>query len=364
MPHPTSNEPDKIETVVTIDVPEGQEGGVRLDVYLTGKLANATRAKVQRGIKGGGVDVNGRTRTRPSWGVQPGDTIVCRLMKPPPIVIAPEAIPLSVVYEDDHLLVVDKPAGMVVHPAYGHRSGTLVNALLHHVGAGPLAADEVEDEDDESVGLATDGAGSRYEGDPTVRPGLVHRLDKDTSGLMVVAKSDHVASELGKQFQDRTTRRNYLALVWGAPEASGRVETWLGRDPRDRKKMAVRPEGEGKWAATNYWVEEDLGHLAVARFKLETGRTHQIRVHAQHIGHPVFADATYGGDSIRYGPAAGSRKAFFANLFKRCPRQALHARTLGFRHPATGEEVDFESPVPEDMQAVIARIREVEGGGP
>ena len=278
-----SNEPDKIETIIEIDVPPGQEGGVRLDVYLTGKLANATRAKVQRGIKEGGVDVNGRTRTRPSWGVQPGDHIVCRVMKPPPIVVAPEAIPLDVVYEDDDLIVVNKPAGMVVHPAFGHRSGTLINALLHHVGAGPLAAEDLDDESDDDVGLAMDDVGPRFEGDLTIRPGLVHRLDKDTTGLMVVAKSDVVAGALGKQFAERTIDREYVALLWGVPDPpEGRVETWLGRDPRNRKLIAVRPEGDGKWAATNYWLEEDLGYLSLVRFKLETGRTHQIRVHAAH----------------------------------------------------------------------------------
>ena len=357
-----SGEPDKVETVVTLDVPAGQSP-VRLDHYLTEKLANTTRSRVQRGIKHGDVTVNGIVKTKPSWPVQPGDRIVATVMRPPPLELVPEDIPLNVVYEDDALIVVDKPAGMVVHPAFGHRSGTLVNALLHHVGAGTMRAQDFEGDDD-GVGLATSAAGPRYEGDPTARPGLVHRLDKETTGLMVVAKTDHAASELGKQFQDRTTRREYVALVWGSPAPEGRVETWLGRDPRNRKNMAVRPEGEGKWAATNYWIEEDLGHLAVARFKLETGRTHQIRVHAKHIGHPIFSDATYGGDAIRYGSAAGSRKAFFANLFKACPRQALHARTLGFRHPASGEAMDFERAMPEDMAYVIRRIREVEGGGP
>ena len=356
-----SNEPDKIETIIEIDVPPGQEGGVRLDVYLTGKLANATRAKVQRGIKEGGVDVNGRTRKRPSWGVQPGDHIVCRVMKPPPIVVAPEAIPLDIVYEDDDLIVVNKPAGMVVHPAFGHRSGTLINALLHHVGAGPLAAEDLDDESDDDVGLAMDDAGPRFEGDLTVRPGLVHRLDKDTTGLMVVAKSDVVAGALGKQFAERTIDREYVALLWGVPDPpEGRIETWLGRDPRNRKLIAVRPEGDGKWAATNYWLEEDLGYLSLVRFKLETGRTHQIRVHARHMGRPIFGDTTYGGDTIRFGPSVGSRKAFFHNQFATLPHQALHARTLGFTHPTSGEAVFFEAPIPPAMASVIDRIREVE----
>jgi 23S rRNA pseudouridine1911/1915/1917 synthase len=286
-------------------------------------------------------------------------------MRPPPIEIVPEAIPLTVIYEDDALLVVDKPAGMVVHPAYGHRSGTLVNALLHHVGGGPIRADEVDDADDDDVGLAVATAGPRYDGDPTVRPGLVHRLDKDTTGLMVVAKTDEAATHLGRQFAERTIRRRYLALVWGEPSPpEGRVESWLGRSPRDRRLVSVRPEGEGKWAATVYETVEPFGDTALVRFRLETGRTHQIRVHAKHIGHPVFGDTAYGGDRIRYGSAAGSRKAFITNLFKRLgPRQALHAHTLGFEHPTTGEPMDFEASLPDDMAWVVNRLRTVEGAG-
>jgi len=355
------SEPDRIETVLTLDVPPGQ-APVRIDVYLTDKTANATRSKVQRAIKDGRVSINGAIVTKASTPIQPGDAIECRVLRPPPIEIVPEDLPLSVVYEDEALLVVDKPAGMVVHPAYGHRSGTLVNALLHHVGAGPLAADDVEDADDDDVGLAVATAGPRFEGDPTVRPGLVHRLDKDTTGLMVVAKTDVVAAELGRQFAERTIRRRYLALVWGVPEAEGRVEGWLGRSPRDRRKVAVRPEGEGKWAATNYETVEAFAHTALVRFQLETGRTHQIRVHAASIGHPVVGDVAYGGDRIVYGPAEGSRKAFVRNLLSRLgPRQALHAHTLGFTHPMTGAALDFEAPLPDDMAWVLDRLRLVEG---
>ena len=359
--NPDSNEPDKIETLIELDVPPGQTP-VRIDVYLTEKTANATRSKVQKSIREGRVEVNGAAVTKVSTPVQPGDHIACRVMRPPPIEILPEDIPLSVVYEDDVLLVVDKPAGLVVHPAYGHRSGTLINALLHHVGAGPLSGDEIEDSDDDDIGLATASAGPRYEGDPTVRPGLVHRLDKDTTGLMVVAKTDLAAARLGKQFADRTISRRYLALVWGDVAEAGRVEGWLGRSPRDRKKISVRPEGEGKWAATTYEPVEALGYSTLVRLKLETGRTHQIRVHAQSIGHPVFGDPTYGGDRIVYGPAEGSRKAFMRNLFLALgPRQALHAATLGFVHPETGEAMTFEAPLPEDMAHVVERLRSVEG---
>ena len=359
----SQREPDPVETVLDLDVPSGQSP-VRIDVYLTDKTANATRSKVQRAIKDGRVAVNGRPVTKVSTPVQPGDRIRCTVMRPPPIEIVPEAIPLSVVYEDDALLVVDKPAGMVVHPAYGHRSGTLINALLHHVGAGPLAGDEIEDTDDDDLGLATATAGPRYDGDPTVRPGLVHRLDKDTTGLMVVAKTDVAAARLGQQFAGRTIQRRYLALVWGVPDGPGRVEGWLGRSPRDRKKISVRPEGEGKWAATAYEPVEAFAHAALVRFRLETGRTHQIRVHAASIGHPVFGDTTYGGDRIVYGSAEGSRRAFVRNLFARLgPRQALHAATLGFVHPVTGQAMAFEAPLPEDMAAVVNRLRRVEGSG-
>jgi 23S rRNA pseudouridine1911/1915/1917 synthase len=357
--------PDRLmeESLVEIAVPPGQEPGVRLDQYLTSKLPNVTRSKVQRGIREGRVAVNDAPQTKPSYPVQPGDRIVCRLLRPPPVEVVPEPIPLDVVYEDDWLLVVNKPAGMVVHPAYGHRSGTLVNALLHHVGAGPIATEDLggADDDEEDLGLSTISAGPRFEGDPTVRPGLVHRLDKDTSGLLVVAKDDAAHAALAAQFAERRIRRLYLALVWGVPDPpAGRVETWLGRDPRDRKRMAVRPEGQGRWAATNYETVEAFAHTALVRFRLETGRTHQIRVHALHLGHPLLNDATYGGDRIRAGPDSARRRPFFAHLFAAMPRHALHAHTLGFRHPATGQDLDFEVPLPEDMAYVLERLRQSE----
>ncbi len=355
-----SQEPDPVEVEIELLVPPGQ-APMRLDVYITDKTANATRSKVQKAIREGRVEVNDVAASKVSAPVQPGDRIVCRVLRPPPIDIVPEDIPIDVVYEDDALLVVDKPAGMVVHPAYGHRSGTLINALLHHVGAGPVSGDEINDTDDDDLGLATATAGPRYDGDPTVRPGLVHRLDKDTTGLMVVAKTDVAAAHLGKQFADRTIQRRYLALVWGEP-GHGRVEGWLGRSPRDRKKMSVRPDDEGKWAATRYESVEEFGFTSLVRFQLETGRTHQIRVHAASIGHPVFGDVTYGGDRIVYGSAEGSRKAFVSNLFKRLgPRQALHAATLGFVHPTSREPMSFEAPMPEDMDWVVGRLRTVEG---
>ena len=365
---------ERIETVLTFAVPPGYRERERLDVYLTTHVANATRAKVQAAIREGRVDVNGRTVTRVSPPVNAGDVLVCRVRRPPPLVAAPEPIPLNVVYEDDDLLVVDKPAGLVVHPAYGHRSGTLVNALLHHVGAGALAfdageGDDAEDDDegltDRAVGLSVVNARAQYAGAPTVRPGLVHRIDKDTSGLLVVAKHDAAHAHLAAQFARHDLEREYVALVWGVPDPpAGRAETFLGRDPRDRKKVAVVPEGRGKRAVTHYETLETFAHAALVRFRLETGRTHQIRVHALALGHPLLGDRAYGGDTVRRGPVTAARKAFFANLFKALPRQALHARTLGFRHPRDGRAVRFEAPLPADFQTALDRLREVEGAPP
>ncbi|QXD16101.1 RluA family pseudouridine synthase [Rhodocaloribacter litoris] len=356
---------EKIETILTFEVPPGYREGERLDVYLTRSIQNATRAKVQRGIREGRVTVNGRVATKASYTVQAGDVVVCRVLRPPPLVIVPEPIPLDVVYEDDDLLVVNKPAGMVVHPAYGHRTGTLVHALLHHVGGRALAVEDLEDEeetDDEAVGLSLVGAAPAGPGDPALRPGIVHRLDKDTSGLMVVAKHDAAHVHLARQFERRTIRRRYLALVWGHPDPpEGRIETHLGRDPRDRKRMAVVRPGHGKTAITNYRTLEHMAHTALVEFRLETGRTHQIRVHARHLGHPILGDPVYGGRQIRHGPDTGRRRAFFANLFTRMPRQALHAGTLGFTHPRTGAALDFTAPLPGDMQHVLDRLRQVEG---
>lgn len=352
------------ETILTLTVPAGYRENERLDVYLTRLVPNATRSKVQRGIREGRVEVNGEVRAKASYGVQAGDAITCRLLRPPPMEAQPEPIPLDLVYEDDHLIVVNKKAGMVVHPAYGHRSGTLVNALLYHVGGETLRfeADDEDDEDesgdDADVRLSTLNARPAGAGDPSIRPGIVHRLDKDTSGLMVVAKDDVTHAHLARQFFERTIERCYLALVWGVPEpASGRIEGALGRDPRDRKRMAVVPPERGKHAVTHYETVEGLAHTALLRFKLETGRTHQIRVHAQHIGHPVLGDATYGGRALCYGPVSGKRRAFFHNLFEAMPRQALHAHTLGFAHPHTSQRLHFTAGLPADMQHVLDRLR-------
>jgi len=369
------SEPDKQPTEFRFDVPAGYEAGERLDVYLTGFLLNATRARVQKGIKKGMVVVNNEVSTKPSRVVQAGDEIVCTLMKPPPMDILPEDIPLDVRYEDEHLLIVNKAAGMVVHPAFGHRTGTLVHALLHHMGSDPILLESSGDPDDDSDedsddepgsdgqigGLSTINLAPRFDGDPVLRPGIVHRLDKDTSGLLVVAKHDRAHVGLSRQFAERTTRRRYSAIVWGVPDpASGTVTTDLARDVRDRRKMATVDAGKGKHAITHYRVVEPFGYTALAEFRLETGRTHQIRVHAAHIAHPIFGDPVYGGDRIRYGRDEGQRRTFYGNLFKALPRQALHARSLGFTHPMTGEEMDFEAELPDDMEYVLDRLKKVD----
>ncbi len=353
---------EKQETLVELTVPDGYHEEGRLDVYITRFMQNASRTKVQRGIKEGRVTINDLVVKRPSHVVQPGDVIRCRVMRPPPLEVAPEAIPLTIVYEDDYLIIVDKAVGMVVHPAYGNRTGTLVNALLHHVGGGPLRLGQDDDTSDAGVGLSTINAAPARPGDPAIRPGIVHRLDKDTSGLMVVAKDDVTHRALARQFEERTIERSYLGLVWGVPDPpEGLIDAAIGRDPRDRKKVAVVAPNRGKHAVTEYETAEAMAFTALLRFRLQTGRTHQIRVHARHLGHPILGDPTYDGRSIRYGPATARRRAFFNNLFKAMPRQGLHAQTLGFVHPPSGETVHFTSDLPADMQHVLDRLRAVEG---
>ena len=317
--------------VVEIIVPPGKKKE-RIDVYITGHVENATRNKVQQAIRGGTVLVNGE-QVRPSYSVMPDDVIRITLPGPPPTEALPENIPLEILFEDDDLIVVNKPAGMVTHPAYGNYTGTLVNALLYHCGE--LAAG----------------------GDP-VRPGIVHRLDKDTSGVMVVAKNEAAHAKLAKQFALRTIRREYRAVVWGRFAApSGLIEAGLGRSKSDRKKMAV-VEG-GKSAATEYTVLEQFPRVALIRLKLRTGRTHQIRVHLAHINHPVFGDPTYNG---RHVPGGITGRANLQRLLALMPRQALHARTLGFVHPSSRRELDFESPLPADMQELLNALESPEGG--
>ena len=325
-----------VRETIRLTVPPGQHR-TRLDVYLTHKVENATRSKVQQAIDSGHVTVNDRT-VRSSYLVQPGDSIVVVIPGTPPPDVLPEPIPLDILYEDEVLLVVNKPAGMVTHPAYNNYTGTLVNALLHH----------------------TASLGS---GDAPARPGIVHRLDKETSGLLVVAKTDQALAFLSGQFARRTIEREYRAIVWGKMRAQeGTIEAALARSKRDRKKVAVMKDG--KPATTRYAVMRTWRFLSMLEIHLLTGRTHQIRVHLAHVGHPVFGDPTYGGRSATWGGLTGKRSQQATNLLKVVQRQALHARTLGFVHPVTKETMRFESDLPADMQELSDRLeKETAAGG-
>lgn len=301
----------------------------RLDVYLTHQIQNATRNKVQQAINEGLVLVDGR-RVKPSHTVAPGETIDVTLPRPPRPEAVPENIPIEIVYEDDDLMVVNKPAGMVTHPAYGNYTGTLVNALLYRTQLLSRVKHRL-------------------------RPGIVHRLDKDTSGLLVVAKTDAAHHALAKQFSARTIDREYWALVWGKfKKPKGIIEASLGRSKKDRRKVTVT--AEGKHAITEYEVLKEFDFLSLVRLKLKTGRTHQIRVHLTHVGHPVFGDPTYGGRSHLWGGLSGKKAQHAANLLKLISRQALHAKTIGFVHPTTQQAMKFDSELPEDMRAVLEKL--------
>ena len=301
----------------------------RLDVYLTHQVQNATRNKVQQAIEAGLVLVN-RKRVKPSHLVSPNEIIDITFPRPRRPEAKPENIPLEILYEDDQLLVVNKPAGMVTHPAYNNYTGTLVNALLYHGNR-----------------LSKVNAG--------LRPGIVHRLDKDTSGLMVVAKTDTTHHLLAKQFSRRTIEREYVAIVWGRfRQLKGTIEASLGRSKKDRKKVAVT--SDGKHAMTEFEVLEQFDFLSLLKLKLKTGRTHQIRVHLAHVGHPVFGDPTYGGRNVRWGGLDGKKSQQAANLLSLVLRQALHAKTIGFIHPATKEMKRFDSELPEDMKNILKKL--------
>ncbi|CAM1340095.1 RluA family pseudouridine synthase [Tenacibaculum aestuarii] len=306
---------------------------LRVDKFLMNFIENATRNKIQQAAKAGNVLVNDVV-VKPNYKVKPKDVVRVVLTYPPhENLLVAEDIPIDIVYEDDEVIVVNKPAGMVVHPGHGNYSGTLVNGLIHHIENLPKNSNE--------------------------RPGLVHRIDKDTSGLLVVAKTEYAMAHLSKQFFDRTTERLYYALVWGnIEEDQGTIEGNIGRSFKNRLQMDVFPDGEhGKHAVTHYKVIERLTYVTLVQCKLETGRTHQIRAHFKHIGHTLFNDERYGGDTILKGTTFTKYKQFVENCFKVLPRQALHAKTLGFTHPTTGEFLQFNSEIPEDIEACLAKWR-------
>ncbi len=317
-------------------VAEIRQEPIRIDKYLSGQMEGTSRNRVQLAIKAGFVRVNDNT-VKANYIVRPRDIITFVMpYRRRGTEILPEDIPLDIPYEDEHLLIVDKMAGMVVHPGHGHYSGTLVNALAYHLGLRQEA-----DQGDERMGM------------------LVHRIDKDTSGLLVVSKTDEAQASLAKQFFVHSIERKYVAVVWGnLPEDEGTIEGNIGRDPSDRLKFKVFPDGEqGKTAVTHYKVLERFGFVTVVQCVLETGRTHQIRVHMSWLGHPLFGDERYGGTTINKGTIYAKYRQFIQNCFKICPRQALHAAVLGFEHPATGKHMHFETPVPADMTALIEKWR-------
>lgn len=328
----TAEDSDELYEHHRIVVDKGQ-ALLRVDKFLMDRLANVTRNKLQEAIRAESVQVNDKP-VKVSYKVKPLDVITITLAEPPRDTnIVPENIPLDIVYEDDELLLVNKPAGMVVHPAYNNWTGTLVNALTYHM---------------QNLPTGRNGEG---------RPGLVHRIDKDTSGLLVIAKTEYSMAFLAKQFYDHTIERTYYALVWGIPKSeSGTIVGHVGRSAKDRKVMAVYPDGSyGKHAVTHYKVLRKFKHVSLVQCNLETGRTHQIRAHMKFIGHPLFSDATYGGDKILYGTPNGSYKAFVENALKLMPRQALHAKSLGFIHPVTKQQLQFNSELPDDFTAVLEK---------
>lgn len=311
-------------------VDPGQEM-IRIDKFLIDRLANTSRNKIQIAAKNGNIYVNGG-KVKQNYRVKPGDEIAIVLPYPiRELKLIPQNIPIDIIYEDNECLVVNKPANMVVHPGYGNYSGTLVNALVYHFDNLPKPPKD-------------------YYG----RPGLVHRIDKHTTGLLVIAKTEIALTDLAAQFFDRTTERLYYALVWGDIEKEGTIMGNIGRSQKNRKVMAVYPNGEqGKQAVTHYKVLERFGPVTLVECKLETGRTHQIRVHFQHIGHPLFNDLEYGGNKILKGTSSSNYTKFIQNCFDLIPGQALHAKTLGFRHPITKDFLRFESELPKDFQRLL-----------
>ena len=335
---PDESDEDDLFEHHRIVVDQGQ-ALVRIDRFLDTKLAHTSRTRLQAAIDAGGIRVN-ETSIKASYKVKPGDLITVSLPHPPRNTdIVPQNIPLDIVFEDDELIVLNKPAGMVVHPAHGNWDGTLVNALVYYL---------------QNLPTTRNGEG---------RPGLVHRIDKDTSGLMVIAKTEFAMSHLARQFFEHTIERTYNALVWGQPKPEdGTITGYIGRSAADRKVMTIYDEeAKGKWSVTHYKTLEPLNFVTLMQCNLETGRTHQIRAHFRHIGHPLFNDEMYAGNRVLRGAVNGSFKAFVDNTFALLPRQALHAKSLGFTHPRTGEWLQFDSALPPDFQAALDRWRKKAG---
>ncbi len=345
----TADDPEMLEPVAAFTSADGRDlyehfrfvadkgqALLRIDKFLVARMEKTSRNRIQQAADAGCIIVNGKP-VKSSYKVKPLDVVSIVMDRPRyEFEILAEDIPLDIVYEDEDLLVVNKPAGMVVHPGHGNYTGTLVNALAWHF----------KDNPDYDVN------------DP--RMGLVHRIDKDTSGLLVIAKTPDAKTHLGKQFYDKTTSRKYVAMVWGEPTAEANTIVGnIARDPRDKLKMAVFPpeSGVGKHAVTHYQILERFGYVTLVQCVLETGRTHQIRVHMRHIGNPLFNDSRYGGDKILKGTTFAKYKQFVENCFAVCPRQALHAKTLGFTHPRTGKRMEFNSEIPADFAALIERWR-------
>jgi 23S rRNA pseudouridine1911/1915/1917 synthase len=330
----TEKEPELFEHF-RFEIDKGQ-GQLRIDRFLMSRIMNASRTKIQDATNAGYILVNGNT-VKPSYNIKPSDVITVMLTHPQrEIELLPEDIPLDIRYEDKDLVVINKPAGMVVHPAFGNYRGTVVNALMGH--------------------FRRDG---RKPKNNVPGPYLVHRIDKDTSGLMLVAKNENSQMRLSRQFYRHSVQRKYLAVVWGDFRSDkGIIKGHIGRSTRDRKIFTVFPEGDsGKHATTHYKVVERLGYVTLIECELETGRTHQIRVHLKYIGHPLFNDETYGGNEILKGTTFAKYKQFVQNCFKICPRQALHAKSLGFIHPLKGNHLYFESELPKDMTELIDKWR-------
>lgn len=313
---------------------------IRLDKFLSTRIEKTSRTRIQNAANAGNILVNNKP-VKPNYRIKPNDIVQVVLPNPPrEIELIPENIPLNIIYEDDDVVVVNKDPGMVVHPAYGNYTGTMVNALMYHFRDIPMFQSG------------------------ELRPGLVHRIDKNTSGILVVAKNELALNKLSRQFYERTTDRKYIALVWGTPNPpEGTITGHVGRNIRDRKIMQVFPEGsQGKAAITHYRLIEDFGYVSLVECKLETGRTHQIRVHFSHIKHPLFNDKEYGGDKILRGTTFTKYQQFIRNCFTILPRQALHAKSLSFDHPVTGKRLSFDSELPDDMKQVIEKWRNYTSG--